>query len=121
MNSPHVLLVNGSPHREGCTYTALKEVADTLEANGVSTLVDKMTAADGLVLGSPVHFAAASGQLTTACDRLFMADAALFRGKPGAAVVSCRRFRPAQQILHGQQHARCHHAVREHGTRTHAR
>lgn len=37
MNSPHVLLVNGSPHREGCTYTALKEVADTLEANGVST------------------------------------------------------------------------------------
>ena len=26
-----VLLINGSPHKEGCTYTALKEVADTLE------------------------------------------------------------------------------------------
>lgn len=25
-----VLLVNGSPHKEGCTYTALCEVADTL-------------------------------------------------------------------------------------------
>lgn len=41
MSTPHVLLVNGSPHREGCTYTALKEVADTLEADGVSTEISK--------------------------------------------------------------------------------
>lgn len=33
----HVLLINGSPHKEGCTYTALREVADTLEQNGVTT------------------------------------------------------------------------------------
>ena len=26
----HVLLVNGSPHKTGCTYTALSEVAKTL-------------------------------------------------------------------------------------------
>lgn len=32
-----VLLINGSPHKEGCTYTALKEVADTLEKEGVET------------------------------------------------------------------------------------
>ena len=32
-----VLLINGSPHKKGCTYTALKEVADTLEANGIKT------------------------------------------------------------------------------------
>ena len=32
-----VLLINGSPHKKGCTYTALKEVADTLEVNGVKT------------------------------------------------------------------------------------
>ena len=32
-----VLLINGSPHEKGCTYTALKEVADTLEKNGVET------------------------------------------------------------------------------------
>ena len=25
-----VMLVNGSPHKEGCTYTALSEVAKTL-------------------------------------------------------------------------------------------
>lgn len=32
-----VLLVNGSPHREGCTYTGLKEVAGVLEAAGIET------------------------------------------------------------------------------------
>ncbi len=32
-----VLLVNGSPHEEGCTWTALKEVAGALEKNGVQT------------------------------------------------------------------------------------
>lgn len=32
-----VLLVNGSPHKEGCTYTALREVADALNGCGVDT------------------------------------------------------------------------------------
>ncbi|MBO5412404.1 MAG: flavodoxin family protein [Clostridia bacterium] len=32
-----VLLVNGSLHEKGCTYTALCEVAKALEANGVET------------------------------------------------------------------------------------
>lgn len=31
-----VLLLNGSPNARGCTYTALSEVAKTLEENGVS-------------------------------------------------------------------------------------
>ena len=30
-----VLLINGSPHEHGCTFTALCEVADVLEKNGV--------------------------------------------------------------------------------------
>lgn len=30
-----ILLVNGSPHEKGCTYTALTEVADTLEKEGI--------------------------------------------------------------------------------------
>lgn len=33
----HVLLVNGSPHKTGCTYTALSEVAKTLEQDGIET------------------------------------------------------------------------------------
>ena len=32
-----VLLINGSPNAAGCTYTALREVADTLESSGVET------------------------------------------------------------------------------------
>jgi multimeric flavodoxin WrbA len=32
-----VLLVNGSPHEKGCTYTALMEVAKTLNETGIET------------------------------------------------------------------------------------
>ncbi len=32
-----VLLINGSPHEFGCTYTALKEIGDTLGKNGVES------------------------------------------------------------------------------------
>lgn len=32
-----VLLVNGSPHKEGCTYTALCEVARALDQEGIQT------------------------------------------------------------------------------------
>lgn len=32
-----VLLVNGSPHEKGCTYTALEEVAKSLNAEGIET------------------------------------------------------------------------------------
>lgn len=32
-----VLLVNGSPHQHGCTYTALKETADAFAARGIET------------------------------------------------------------------------------------
>lgn len=32
-----VLLVNGSPHQHGCTYTALKETADAFAIRGIET------------------------------------------------------------------------------------
>ena len=32
-----VLLINGSPRKYGCTYTALKEAAETLEKEGIET------------------------------------------------------------------------------------
>ena len=34
-----VLLINGSPHKEGCVYTALLEVAGVLEARGIESLI----------------------------------------------------------------------------------
>ena len=32
-----VLLINGSPHKSGCTYTALSEAANILNAEGIET------------------------------------------------------------------------------------
>ena len=32
-----VLMINGGPHEKGCTYTALKEVADTLSKDGIDS------------------------------------------------------------------------------------
>lgn len=32
-----ILLINGSPNEQGCTYTALKEIADTLSQNNVES------------------------------------------------------------------------------------
>lgn len=122
-----VLLINGSPKPAGSTFTALKRVADTLEANGIETeifhvgvkpiagcmgcgycsksgygkcvngsdtvneVLDKLADFDGFVFGSPVHYAAASGMLTSFLDRLFYAGKKNLMFKPGAAVVCCRR------------------------------
>ncbi|MDO5292533.1 MAG: flavodoxin family protein [bacterium] len=121
-----VLLVNGSSHRKGCTYTALKEVADTLEKQGIETeifqlgakpisgciacgachkteqcfmndpvneFIDKAKDADGFIFGSPVHYASASGMLTSFMDRVFYTNHThgQLDYKPAAAVVSARR------------------------------
>lgn len=120
-----VILINGSPHETGCTFTALKEIADVLEKNNIETeiiwlgtkpisgcigcnyciknnnrcfihdkvneFLDKAEQADGFVFGSPVHFAGASGALTSFLDRSFYGRAKIFSSKPCASVVSCRR------------------------------
>lgn len=44
-----VLLVNGSPHKKGCTYTALCAVSEALNLNGIGT--DVFWAGDGPVGG----------------------------------------------------------------------
>ena len=121
-----VLLINGSPHEKGCTFTALSEVAGALNGEGVETeiewigkgpirgcvacggcgrkggkcvfdddpanrILEKLTAADGVVVGSPVYYAGPNGALCALLDRVFYAGSAHFAGKPAAAVVSCRR------------------------------
>ena len=120
-----VLLVNGGPHKEGCTNLALEEIAKTLEKEDIQTeiiwlgnkpvggciacnsclkndnkcfmedevnrFLEKAKKADGFVFGSPVHFAAASGTLTSFLDRVFYGKGKLFIGKACASVVSCRR------------------------------
>lgn len=120
-----VMLVNGSPHEKGCTYTALAEAKNVFESNGIeaeifwisnkpisgcigcgtcrkigkccieSDLVNEFTekakSADGFIFGSPVHYASAGGAVTSFMDRAFYSGGAAFRGKPAAAIASCRR------------------------------
>lgn len=123
-----VLLVNGSPHPKGCTYTALQEVGSALNSEGIDNEIffigakaiascracgkcrelgrcvigDSVNAfakmaqtADGFIFGSPVHFASATGAITSFMDRLFYSDLSArkeaFYLKPAAAVVSARR------------------------------
>ncbi len=61
------------------------------EGDGVNDFVEKARSADGFVFGSPVHYASASGAITSFLDRAFYGKGAAFQGKPGACVVSCRR------------------------------
>ena len=59
----------------------------------VNPTLEKAKDVDAFVFGSPVHFAAASGQITSFLSRLFFAGRVgkCFENKPGAAIVSCRR------------------------------
>ena len=57
----------------------------------VNTAVAKMKECDGLIVGSPVHYASASGAITSFLDRFFYCGGAAAAHKPGAAVVSARR------------------------------
>ena len=119
-----VLLINGSPHKNGTTYAALSEVARTLESEGVETeivqvgnlslsgclgcggcnthskcviddmvneVAEKFRECDGLIVGSPVHYAAPSGALISFLDRLFYSSRFDKRMKIGASVVCARR------------------------------
>lgn len=56
----------------------------------VNIALEKAKDADGFIFGSPVHYAGASGQITSFLDRFFYAGNG-FQYKPGAAIVSCRR------------------------------
>lgn len=123
-----VMLVNGSPHEHGCTYTALSEVQNTLEKEGIGTelfwigtrplagciackkcvtlkrcvfndrvneFLEAAPEYGGYVFGTPVHWAAAGGAITSFMDRAFYAGMNsgndVFYLKPAACVVSARR------------------------------
>lgn len=60
--------------------------------DAVNTAIDKLTQADGLVIGSPVYYASPNGTLLSFLDRMFYAGAsAAFIGKPAACVAAARR------------------------------
>ncbi len=61
----------------------------------VNDFMEMAESGDGFVFGSPVHYAAASGAMTSFLDRLFFSSRLSghdwFSLKPGAVVVSARR------------------------------
>lgn len=57
----------------------------------VNILIEKAESCDGFIFGTPVHYAAASGNITSLLDRAFYAGGSSFRYKPAASVVCCRR------------------------------
>ena len=57
----------------------------------VNTVAKALQEADGIILGSAVHFASATGAATSFFDRLFYCTFGMHRLKFGAAIVSCRR------------------------------
>lgn len=57
----------------------------------VNIFLEKATEADGFVFGSPVHYAGASGAMTSFMDRVFYAGGRRFYLKPAAAVCVARR------------------------------
>ncbi len=60
----------------------------------VNDWIQKMKEADGIILGSPVHYASIAGNMKSFLDRAFYVSGAnnnLFRHKAGASVVAVRR------------------------------
>lgn len=57
----------------------------------VNQFTELAAEADGFIFGSPVHYAAISGAMTSFMDRAFYSGSQNLAGKPAAAVVSCRR------------------------------
>ncbi len=59
--------------------------------DSVNEWIDIMKECQGLVVGSPVYYAAPNPSLCAALDRMFYYKSAPYAYKPGAAIVSCRR------------------------------
>lgn len=82
----------------GCTACGKcaenKDEKCSFGADGLNEWIQTIKAADGLILGSPVHYSGIGGTMKCFLDRLFYVSGAngnMFRHKVGAAVVAVRR------------------------------
>ena len=57
----------------------------------VNECIEKLTEADGFVIGSPVYFAGETAQAKMFMDRMFFMKNGAFAYKPAAAIASARR------------------------------
>jgi multimeric flavodoxin WrbA len=80
-------LIRGCTDCGGCRRAPFKCVFDD---DPVNACREKLNAADGLILGSPVYYGGAAGTFKSFLDRLFFPGVRM-RYKPAAAAVSLRR------------------------------
>ena len=76
----------------GCVKN--QDEACAITDDPVNEWIQKMKEADGILLGSPVHFSSVSGTMKSFLDRAFFVSSVngnLFRHKVGAAVAAVRR------------------------------
>ena len=91
------MLVNGSPHHHGCTYTALEEVAKVLNSQGIET--EHFWVGTKPIMGCIGCGKCSVGKrcwytddtVNAFMDRAFCSKLGLYADKPAAAIVSCRR------------------------------
>ena len=89
--------LGGKPIRgcNGCDQCGeRKDGTCVFSDDGVNEGIARMRSADGILLGSPVHFASISGGMKSFLDRAFYVSAAnggLYRHKVGASLVALRR------------------------------
>lgn len=106
-----VILINGSPREKGCTFTALNEILTEFKKNEIDSEIvyigsleksidksfvnevkEKIEAADGLIIGSPVYYAAPTPILTSFMIQLMkVLDNEKIRLMPAASIASARR------------------------------
>ena len=119
-----VIMISGSPHKEGSSRLALREMEKVFAAEGIESelievgagpvsgctacgackktgvcvigdrvneAIEKLAAADALVVATPVHYASPAGALLAFLDRMFYAGAERFAHKPAAAFACARR------------------------------
>jgi multimeric flavodoxin WrbA len=76
-----------------CGYCARnKEDKCITENDEVNEWIQKMKEADGILLGSPVHYSAIAGTMKSFLDRAFyVSNSGILKNKVGASVVAVRR------------------------------
>lgn len=86
-----ILWVGNKPLAGCIACTSCFKTGECVFDDTVNEFAKKAEEADGFIFGSPVHYASAAGAITSFMDRAFYSAGSKMRGKPAAAVVSCRR------------------------------
>ena len=86
-----IFQMGGKPVRDCIGCGQCTEKGCVFDDDAVNEFVAKAKEADGFVFGSPVHYAAASGALTSFLDRVFYSAGRYMQFKPAASVASARR------------------------------